>query len=183
MEVGKYLMIIAVDVDDTCANLSDTWLRRYNYDFGDNLKRSDITKWEIHKFVKPECGEKIYDYLKDKTLYNFVEPVPYSLEAINLLKNFGRVIFITAPTLETMGRKYYWLKEHGYTNSLDDYIETKDKYLIKYDYIIDDRWENVEGSEANYLYNQSWNIKYNFQNRIKNWKIFINEKSKELWKG
>jgi 5'(3')-deoxyribonucleotidase len=176
-------MIIAIDIDDTIANLSDAWLRRYNYDFNDNLKKKNITKWAVHEFVKPECGTKIYDYLKDPTLYDFIQPIPDSLEAVEFLRNFGRVIFITAPTLETMGRKYYWLKEHHYIDSLDDYIETKEKYLIKYDYIIDDRYDNVKDSNNNYLYNQSWNIKYNHHNRIKSWKTFIEEKSKELWRG
>jgi 5'(3')-deoxyribonucleotidase len=176
-------MIIAIDVDDTVANLSDAWLGRYNYDFEDNLTKNDITKWSVHKFVKPECGERIYDYLKDPTLYNFVEPIPHSLEAVNLLKRVARIIFVTAPTLEVMGRKYYWLKEHGYIDSLDDYIETKEKYLINYDYIIDDRWDNVKGSNDNWLYNAPWNKKYNYPQRIKSWKKFIDEKKRELWRG
>ena len=176
-------MIIAVDIDDTCANLSDTWLGRYNHDYNDNLKRKDITEWAVHKFVKPECGEKIYDYLKDPTLYNFVNPIKDSLEGVNLLRKFGRVIFITAPTLEVMGRKYYWLKEHGYIDTLDDYIETKEKYLIKYDFIIDDRFDNIKHSNNNYVDSQPWNTMYNHPKRINNWRQFIKEKSGELWRG
>lgn len=176
-------MIIAIDIDDTIANLSDVWLSRYCHDYNDNLTKKDITKWSVHKFVKPECGERIYDYLKDPTLYNFVEPIPYSLEAVNLLKRVARVIFVTAPTLEVMGKKYYWLKEHGYIDSLDDYIETKEKYLIKYDYIIDDRYENISSSNDNWLYNAPWNKKFNYPQRIKSWKKFIDEKTRELWRG
>ena len=52
-------MKILVDVDGVCADLHMTWLHRYNTDYDDHLIHSDITRWAIHEFVKPECGTKI----------------------------------------------------------------------------------------------------------------------------
>ena len=176
-------MIIGIDVDDVVANLVDAWLARYNFDYKDNLKNKDITEWNISKFVKPKCGIKIYDYLKDKTLYNFVNPVQNSLNAVNMLKNFGRVVFITAPISETMGEKYSWLKEHGYIDTIKDYIEATDKDLIKCNFLIDDGYHNIKNRKGSFLFSRPWNKSFNYPQRINSWKEFIEEKMGEIWRG
>ena len=56
--------ILAFDIDGVLADLHTAWLDEYNKDFDDNLTISYITQWEMDKFVKPECGKKIFNYLK-----------------------------------------------------------------------------------------------------------------------
>lgn len=69
MDIGLQLggsmnnKIFAVDVDDVCLDLNSVWLEDYNQVYNDNLKTEDITDWIITKFVKPECGNKIFDLL------------------------------------------------------------------------------------------------------------------------
>lgn len=168
------MITFGVDVDDVVADLMTAWLKRYNKDYNDNLKKSKITDWAVHTFTKPECGMSMYDYIEDKTLYDEVKPIPNALAGVKLLKTMGRVIFITASTLGCAGRKYTWLQEHGFIDSMDDYVECKDKQLIKVDALIDDRYQNVMHSQSNCLFSQPWNKKYEYNMRIKNWKELIN---------
>jgi 5'(3')-deoxyribonucleotidase len=168
--------IIAVDVDDVVCDLISTWISRYNFDYKDNLNKNSITDWDIGRFVLPSCGKKIYKYIEDPSIYNDCQPIEDSLEAINLLKKMGRVIFVTSPTIGCAGRKYVWLKDHGYIDKLNDYVEARDKSLIKYSYLIDDGLHNVKNNKNSYLFSQPWNTRFDYPNRINNWREFIDMK-------
>ena len=170
-------MIIAVDVDDVIISLVPIWLYLYNNDYKDNLSKNNIIDWQIDKFVKPECGQNIYNYIEDPRIYDLCKPVENSFEAISILREQARIIFVTSATIGCAGRKYVWLKEHGYINKLEDYVEAKDKYLINYDYLIDDNYANIEYSNKNnYLFSAPWNLKYNYPRRIDGWQKFIEER-------
>ena len=56
-------MIILVDVDGVVANLADEWIKRYNADWDDNLTKEKIKTWGIVEHIKPECGNRIYEYI------------------------------------------------------------------------------------------------------------------------
>jgi 5'(3')-deoxyribonucleotidase len=137
--------IIAIDVDGTIADLLPAWLWRYNLEYGDDLSEDKIVRWSIHEFVRPICGTKIYDYLKDPTLYDNVQPYPGAIEAIKKIKFAGhRVIYPTVTPIETPGIKYNWLKAFGLIDDMRDYIEVTDKSLIAAHMLIDDRPENLD---------------------------------------
>lgn len=139
--------IIAVDVDDVCANLIKEWLKRYNAQWNDNLQISDITDWSIHKFTKPECGNKMYHILGEPDLYDHVEAFPEALSAIQALRKMGRVIFVTSCAMNTMDRKFRWLQRKGFLpnnhEAVKDFVACTDKWLINADILIDDAVHNV----------------------------------------
>lgn len=166
-------MIIGIDCDDVCINLIDRWLYEYNLDYNDNLNRNDITNWSVDLFVKPECGQNIYKYIENPKIYDYCEPVKDSLEAVNLLRTMGRVIFVTSPTTGCAGRKYVWLKDHGYIDKMEDYVEAKDKTLVKFDHLFDDNFNNVRKSKYNFLFNAPWNMNNFYPQRVKSWREFI----------
>lgn len=172
--------IIFVDVDDVCAKLAPIWLGLYNKDYDDNLTEGDISDWGIDKLVKPECGIKIYHYLKDPKIYDPVLPTSGALEGVNNLREMGlRVLFATACPVEVAGRKFHWLREYGFIKKERDYIEIRDKSLLKGDYMIDDNYDNCNTfSGRGYLMKAPWNIKYNWDYRAENWEDFI-KKMKE----
>lgn len=148
--MGK--LTVAVDVDETVADLLPAWLEMYNDDYGDSLRVTDITGWDLTKFVKPECGNKIYTYLTPE-LYNMVDPIPGALEGVEYLRKQGhRVIFVTSTPKGCEGAKLKWLVDkefldkkgaYGDGRVYDDYIEIHDKSLIRADIMIDDRPENL----------------------------------------
>jgi 5'-nucleotidase len=164
--------IFAVDVDSVVAELGDVWLGRYNKDYNDHLTSKDIRSWDTHLYVKPECGKKIYEYLEDPTLYDEVLPVIGSQDGIKFIKQFCRVVYVTSSTVGASGAKYRWLRRYGFITNLDDYMECKDKSLIRTDYLLDDRFENVVSFHGfGILFNRPWNrgSKYFYSARLKDW--------------
>lgn len=167
---------ILVDVDDTVLDLMSEWLRRYNRDWNDNVQKSDVLSWELHKYLKPECGRDIYNYLNDKDLYFSVKPIEGALEGCQRIRDLGyRIVFVTAffntPKVEAM-HDYGFLKEYPYNdgrwNTCCDMVMANDKTLIKGDCIIDDKVDNIEKFGSGYLFDQPWNKNSNLL-RFTNW--------------
>lgn len=160
--------IAFVDVDGVVADLGTAWLNRYNKDFDDNLTNENILDWHTSQYVKPECGNKIYDYLEDPTLYDEVEPIPFALGGVSFLRNAGfRVVFATTSVNGASGRKYRWLVDHNFLPvelSLKDYIEIGDKGLLDpggfENILIDDGIHNLKAFKGfGILFSRPHNIK------------------------
>jgi 5'-nucleotidase len=177
-------MIIALDVDTPTLDLMTVWLSLYNTDWSDNLTVDKIVDWDLHQFVKPECGTKIYNYLKDPDLYWAVEPIEGAFAGVKKLREMGhRVIFCTDTTTEQAGKKYTKLKELGFIDRKEDYIECRDKSLINADILLDDGFHNVKAFHGiSFLFDAPWNRKYDFDLRVYGWEDFINLLSKGLGK-
>ena len=169
-------MNIIVDVDDCVADLVGEWLKRYNFDYGESLKKSDVTEWDISKFLrKPENKEFLYQYIEDPNLYNNIKPIKDSLWGINKLKSMGnRVIFVTASTIGSAGRKFQWLKDHKFIDNKNDYVETLDKSIIRGHWMIDDRFLNVKSFHGRaILFDAFWNRCEQWDLKAKSWKHVI----------
>lgn len=145
------MRLIAVDLDGVTCDLHTEWYRRYNRDYNDNLNIERVTSWELHHHVKPECAQRIYDYLYDEDLYEHVKPVPGSYDAIQTIRADGdRPIFVTSCVLGMTDQKWRWLELNGYLRpatagdrSHSDLIVANDKSLIDADVLIDDAPKNV----------------------------------------
>ena len=143
-------MIIACDADGVTCNLHEPWLRRYNRDYGDSLTVADWKGWNIHRFVKPECGKKIYDYLHDPDLYEEVQPIDGALEGVRALRAAGhQVIFSTSCAWGMTDQKAEWFRRYGFIEGErtamlpEEFIPVMDKLHIDADLLIDDRAETV----------------------------------------
>jgi len=174
-------MIIAVDVDGVIVDLVTPWLRRYNLDYNDDLTPESIQDWEVDKFVKIECGERIYKYIENPDIYYEALPIKDSLWGVNILRSIGiRVVFLTVSANGTQGRKFKWLYDNSFfmndSNPLDNYIECKDKSLIRADILLDDGVHNIKSFIGKgVLFTQPWNRKYlsEFEYVVDDWKDFI----------
>ena len=141
-------LIVAVDVDEVCADLLGEWLRRYNERYNDTLIPEQIRGWSLVPQVKPECGNKLYDILREPGLYHCVKPVPLALAGVMMLREAGhRVVFVSSCVVGTVDDKVQWLIRHGFLlpgHAQPDFIACTDKSLINADVLIDDRVDNVE---------------------------------------
>lgn len=145
-------MRIACDVDGVVANLHDEWYRRYNHDFDDDLTMDRVTTWDLHNFVKPECGKRIYEYLSMPDLYKDIKPIEGALEAIVALRELGHaVFFVTSCTYGMVDQKARWLERNGFVAQRDggkslpaELIVANTKQHIKADLLIDDAAHNVQ---------------------------------------
>lgn len=154
--------IIAVDVDGVLADLHVEWLKRYNAEFNDTLTFENISRWEMQMLVKPECGKKIFNYLRDSDLYDNVPPVQDSQVGVKALRDMGyRVVYVTSCVRGMADQKWDWLEKHGFLEaafSQRDLIIAHDKSLIRADILVDDYHENFKGWEGiGYLFDAPYN--------------------------
>jgi 5'-nucleotidase len=167
------MIIIGIDVDDTVANLMDSWLYIYNQEYNDGVSQRDIKSWDISKYVK--CGHSIYKYLRNPDLYNIVEPVENAKWGVDRLRSMGfRLVFITASTQEQSTRKYRWLSEYGMIDERKNYIECLDKSLVMVDYLIDDNPENVINAHGQgVVFTKEWNKTLVGYPRVDSWQDIV----------
>jgi 5'(3')-deoxyribonucleotidase len=168
-------MLVAVDVDGVVADLHAEWLRLYNDDYGDKLRPQDITKWAIHELVKPECGDKIFDYLRRPDLYSKVPPILGAKEGVAEIRANGhRVVFVSSAVLGSLDQKFKWLIDNGFLKNKggrpdSDLVFSHDKTLIKADMLIDDGLHNVKGWEHALLVDAPYNHEDTTATRVYNW--------------
>lgn len=137
---------IGVDMDQCIADLLAEWISLYNYDYKDNLKTSQITSWNFHHLVKPECGEKIYNYLDSQELFENLPVIEGSQKVLKDLSSDFEIIVVTAPwNAENVSPKSKWLKKHFPFIPEHNYVFTRNKGLIQADYLIDDKPDNFKG--------------------------------------
>ena len=166
-------MNILVDVDGVVVDTSGEVLRRYNLDFGDKLTNWDIKDWHTHKFVKPECGKRIYEYFAQSDLYDRLPLISGAAEVIRELRQVHRVIFVTSGLF--FG-KVKFLKRHGLIRDVEyekDLIFAHSKDLILGDVLIDDRIENCLGRTA-FVFDQPWN-RHVVMPRVFGWENVLEE--------
>src|SRR2546428_3367603 len=163
-------------MDGPLAALLPEWLRRYNIDYEDDLTPDKIKIWDMDKLCKPQCGKRIFDYLRDPNLYEMVKPVEGGLGTFQALKGMGyEVIVATAGVLGNLDQKLDWLRHHGFIEPSQRHMKgvifTYDKEYIRAQVLIDDGPHNVEkfgglGIVWDAPYNQDIKRKHY---RIKSW--------------
>ena len=140
--------VIAVDVDEVCANLLEGWLSVYNHRYGDDLRVEEIKGWGLMNFIT-KCSEaQFYAIVSEPGFYNdHVVPLPMALEGIKELRRLGRVLFVTSCSRGTMDQKRAWLEEWGFLDRSKyiqkDLVMASDKSIINADFLIDDAIHNV----------------------------------------
>ena len=146
---------ILFDIDSVLADIMVPWLEQYNRDYDDDLTKDKILSWDIHQFVKPECGRNIYKYLTPG-MYDVTPVIPGAVSSVELARRYGRVIFATSAHF-VPGRKLTWLNDNGFFVRDKDYVECLDKGLIRADILIDDYELNLVEFPKGILFDQPWN--------------------------
>lgn len=146
--------IIGIDVDEVVAKLHATWIADYNRAYEDTMTLDDITHWDIHKLVKPECGERIFELLRPE-MYDEVEAYPGTQRSVRAMRGFGYAVwFITScGTRELFEAKLRWLDRMGFDYDgvfpVGKWATYKTKAEIpSVDWLIDDHIGNLAGFQG-----------------------------------
>jgi len=156
------MTIIAVDIDDVTVELVSYLLKRYNKEYKDTVQEADIKSWEMHEYLKPECGKRIYEYFdpnRNPLLYSRVKLVDGVKEGISRLRKDGyEIVFATASYHEG---KFSRLKREGLIESDKEFVIAKNKRYVNADYLIDDGMHNVEAFRGTgIIFTREWNKMY-----------------------
>lgn len=160
-------LVVGLDVDDVLLNLTDRWLFEYNEKWDDNLERQDLTEWDFTKFVRPECGKRIYNLLSPE-MYQHIDALEGAVEFVQDIRDRGHTPrYITAcgdekrvtRHKEFAEAKMRRLIELGIRKSPEILIPKRDKSRAPVDILLDDRINNVESfrNGLGILFTQPWN--------------------------
>lgn len=160
-------MIVGLDVDDVLLDLTTVWLEEYNAEYADHLQREDITTWDLYKYVKPECGNRIYGFLSPG-MYDRIQAFPSAVEFVQAIRDMGHTPrYITAcgdPKKVKQQAAFALAKTQclhrlGIKERDELLIAGRDKSRAPVDMLIDDRIENVESfrNGLGVLFTQPWN--------------------------
>jgi 5'(3')-deoxyribonucleotidase len=149
--VSRPKKVVVVDVDEVVASLIPTWvraLRAKHPECPNPIGNPTWDTWDIKDQI-PECYHgTLLELLETHEIYEDVQPVQDSLQAVQLLRTLGcRVVFATSVVVGHAGAKLRWLVKHGFLETerhCYDYVETSDKALIRGDLLIDDRPKNCQ---------------------------------------
>jgi 5'-nucleotidase len=133
-------MKILVDMDSTLADIQTPWLGTYNWLFGDRLRVDDIVEWDMHKFVKKECGLRIYDLILEPDFFLDLAPLAGGVECVHELFDAGHEVKIctSSPSGRAMWEKERWVRKHLPFLSKKQFGCWGDKSEIRCAAIIDD---------------------------------------------
>lgn len=90
---------LLLDSDGCVADCMSHWVRTYNDRYNDNLSVEEFAEtWDgIVDAVKPECGEKVYDLIKEKGFFEALEPIEGAIEGVDWVLDKGiNVLVVTA---------------------------------------------------------------------------------------
>ena len=155
-------MRILFDMDGVVMDTMSSWLRMYNRDYNDGLKADDIVSSTIEKYLKPECGEGIYEYLRIKGFFRQAQPYPEAKDGIqNLFNTENDIWFVATPA---PGAEYFmnetieWVEEHFPQIGSGKIIFCLHKGIINGHILIDDVFENFDGFRGvKVLFQRPWN--------------------------
>lgn len=142
-------LTVVCDVDDVLVHLIPAWLKRYNEDYQDSVTPEQIKDWDITRFLMPECGKDIYQYLDEGTLYDEAEMVDGALEGVETLRSAGhRVVFVTNATVFSARPKFEWMQRHHFLPDTCTFHEDFETMVRKWeragDVLIDDKISTCE---------------------------------------
>jgi len=145
-------LTIGVDIDNCLNNLTESVLKVYNADSGDNLSLSDITAYHIENFVKPEYKETFWHYFLDKRVWKGISIIDGCREVIAKLHNEGhKIIFVTTTEAENLPKKKNWLQRNlPFLEIRKCLYSCPRKQYMKCDILIDDCLKNLVGDKEYY---------------------------------
>lgn len=155
MNINK--QIVAIDLDDTVWDFVGELLKRYNQKYNDNLTKEDITDWNIHKFLKPECTNIFKEFATEDFFDSLVIRRDIA-DALAIVDCYYDLYFVTACDAETIPWRAKALKKNLYWFKDDQLVKLKNKSLFVCDYLVDDNVENYLQAYSNsFLVKQPWN--------------------------
>jgi 5'-nucleotidase len=168
---------IAIDLDSTLNNLDEVWiLQDYNRLYNDQLKYEDMKCWNVHEYVKPECGHKVYDILAQPGYFlNLGIKDRWTMQSFDYLYTHFDVYVVSSCHPNTVADKIAWMKQYFPQFDENRFIACHHKGLINTDYLIDDGPHNIKAFKQKSIlvdapYNQHLQEEQDNFKRVENWR-------------
>ncbi len=155
-------MTVLFDLDNCLCNLLSPWLEEYNRRFDDNLKREDITEWEIRPFLKPEARTGFFKIINEEGFYKKVKPIEDFISMAKCFVEGGHEVGVltscnSSPNM--INGKIEWLGKHCNFIPKENWMFCCNKGLARADMLIDDRVKNIEDFLVNNEHAQGYIVR------------------------
>jgi 5'(3')-deoxyribonucleotidase len=134
--------IILVDVDLTVVNPVPNWWHWMECITETKKDFPEHPNYNLTSYFKDELdavGKDGMDYWRHENIYDTLQPIDGSVESLKLLHDECglRIVFASHIKRNHYKSKYQFLKR--YFPFMEGFLGTKEKYLIRCDYMVDDR--------------------------------------------
>lgn len=141
--------LLGVDVDSTTLNSTEDWWRWLKYMAQDNdlpwtmkeyAERGNTIDYNISKHFPPMKNRNVepMDFWRQDGVYDTIQPIEGAVECIKYLMDSYNIVFVTH-NKGNGGRSKFNNLDRLFGRENFGYIVTKEKYLVRMDYMIDDR--------------------------------------------
>lgn len=175
-------MRILVDMDGVIADFDQEFLQRWRTRHPDKLyiPLEERTTFYVREQYPDELKSLVTEILLEQDFFEAMIPVPGAKEALEEMAANGLEVFICSSPFTNYKNcvlaKYKWVENYIGPAWVNKIILTKDKTLIKADYLIDDK-PKITGLEStpnweHILYDRTYNRHVTDKRRItwENWK-------------
>jgi 5'(3')-deoxyribonucleotidase len=135
---------IAVDLDSTLNNLDEVWMARYNADWHDTKTVLDMTDWDTSKIVRPECGQRIFEYFHEEGFFANLGIREGARNVMEWLNEHYDIYIVTAYHWANCADKAKWVMKHLPFFDIKRLTFLNDKFMFNADYLVDDGGHNAE---------------------------------------
>jgi 5'-nucleotidase len=139
---------LLIDMDSVICDLMTEWHRRYNLDYNDDLAVHRLECWKSEKYVKPECGTKVYDYLDEPGLFLHLQPYANAIHVLERLHTKYEILVVTSSRTYAFTEKELWVERYLPFIGRKNLIFTHRKEMIRGDLLFDDAPHNLKGFQA-----------------------------------
>ena len=143
-------MTVKIDVDGVIRDIVSTMCEIYNKEFGGNLCAEDIDDYDVNTnfpAIMEKTGRKPIEYFftdhADKVFETVSKPFDGVKEAIDRLRRNGIKVVIVTWQFSLKNIKHTLDFLDMYDIKYDDICFTKDKWLVRGTYLIDDNPEFI----------------------------------------
>jgi 5'-nucleotidase len=178
-------MRVLVDLDGVLADFEAYFLERWLLEHPGKffVPLEERSTFHIFKQYPAELASKVHQIYNAPDFFGKLKPVPGGVEALEEMTKLGLEVFIcTSPLREFKNcvlEKYEWVAGYLGRKWSDRIILTRDKTLIKADFLIDDNPEPL-GAEIpaweHIIYDQPYNRTITAKKRLTwaNWREVLN---------
>jgi 5'-nucleotidase len=170
-------MRIACDLDDVCACLVEPTLDLYNKEYEDSVTIDNIHTWDMWKYLKPECGVKVYEYIDAVGFFSSLKIFPGCAETLKEIVDSGHEVIIVTATPKKSPTGFYeksnWVRKNLPFIGFDNIISAKRKDLIRCDILLDDGPHNLEAFPGlTCAFSKPYNMSVKTDYRVNDWQEF-----------